>query len=86
MMIFTQPDVSGGRRPNWASLPPDARLLKPPPEADGKKVGRPRLVGHRWPNLPNIAVNPTTVRQTDPIEENKDIWNGVFVLNSPIDD
>jgi hypothetical protein len=48
-----------------APLRLDARLFAPPPEPEGKQVGRPRVVGHRLPNLAHIAVDPATIWQTD---------------------
>ena len=48
-----------------APLRLDARLFAPPPEPEGKQVGRPRIVGHRLPNLAHIAVDPTTIWQSD---------------------
>ena len=48
-----------------APLRLDARLFAPPPEPEGKQVGRPRIVGHRLPNLAHIAVDPATIWQSD---------------------
>jgi hypothetical protein len=48
-----------------APLRLDARLFTPPPEPEDKQVGRPRVVGHRLPNLAHIAVDPATIWQTD---------------------
>lgn len=51
-----------------APLRLDARLFAPPPEPEGKQVGRPRIVGHRLPNLAHIAVDPTTIWQSDRLD------------------
>lgn len=51
-----------------APLRLDARLFAPPPEPTAKKVGRPRVVGQRLPNLADIALEPATRWQTDPVD------------------
>jgi hypothetical protein len=51
-----------------APLRLDARLFAPPPEPDGKQVGRPRVVGQRLPNLEHIALDPNTAWQTDRLD------------------
>ena len=51
-----------------APLRLDARLFEPPPEPESKKVGRPRIVGQRLPNLQDIANDPATCWHTDRLD------------------
>lgn len=46
-----------------APLRLDARLFGPPPSVTGKRVGRPRLVGQRLPNLAQVAGQASTLWQ-----------------------